>query len=1053
MKNYLDRDLWDLGISGIWDQMFKIKAVLKISEIPKSHKSWFRQFLGIVLISSSAIAQTPASHNNERPGVILIRISPQAVPALREQFQAVRPASDPEFRHTDIHTAILSGDSIIRRSLGIVSLHGLTLRPYIPTHSIAFEDIRERSNPQLFSKGMTIGSAGNNTNELPAAEEKLSRWFILSYSGSLTPEAAKLIVRKSSLIELAGPKYIRYALYTPNDPLIPDQYALSLIHAFEAWDVVRCDSTMLVADVDIGTDWTHEDLASAIYTNPGETGIDSNGIDKRANGVDDDGNGFIDDWHGWDFDGPAGDTPDNNPIPVASSQTQPPPSHGTHTAGIMAAAGNNNKGVAGVAFGARLLPIKVSSDRDPNNLDFGFEGIAYAADMHARTVNCSWGGPTRSDAEQDVINYVYAKDCAVVVAAGNNGINQYFYPASYDHVMGVAAVQSGGQIDSYSNFNTRVSVSAPGTDVLSTVPVNQYQYLTGTSMASPNACGCVALVRQRFPWMTAGQAMQQVRATAQPIPVNPDQVDLVGHGLVNAYLAVTDTNARSARIESSLISNKNGSGSLAPGESGTIVLSVRNFLKPVNNLMATMEVVQGSDMIVLHDTLVSFGPAQMMQVVQNQASALSVTVTDTVPPNTTVLVKVTFFDSTVGYSADVDYFSFVINPSYLDLNQNNITATFSSKGSIGYQDVVTNTEGSGFKWRNPPPSILPLSVSVLFLGGIMIGTDSQHLVDVVSNETNYGEDDDLQPTKIIRDIIPPDHANALQELACQYSDSLADPSIQVGVKVDQQAYAFDSGLAANAVVVRYVLRKNPVISGWQPTDSTAAVLYMDWDVGLSGTINITRYDTLTATAITYRLDTGYPYIGMKIISPLPDGATIQYHAIRNDGLGGDINTYDGFTKDEKWLSMSEFYGAEGPSDVSHTYGLKNLPMYSQDSVAIVMVIALAENTDLLTQTIDATARAWNGTAGISAAEATHGNSIEAFPNPFRNTFTVTWQTVGNHPLPAHITIYDAMGRSVRSADIIGTSYDFSPADLAEGFYTIDIVTGGQHLTKRVVSIR
>jgi serine protease len=1016
--------------------------------IPRNNilKFWFRQLLVLSLLPvfSSATAQTLASYSDERPGVILIRISPQIVPALRQQFQTVRPASDPEFRHTDIHTAVLSGDSTIGITLGITGLHGLELRPYIPTHSIVFEDIRERSNPQLFSKGLTIGSTGKTSNELSAAEEKLSRWFILSYSDPLTPEAAKFIARKSSLIELAEPKYIRHSLYTPNDPFVPQQYALPLIHAFEAWDVVRCDSNTLVADVDIGTDWTHEDLISAVYNNPGEIGIDSNGIDKRANGVDDDGNGLIDDWHGWDFDGPAGDTPDNNPTTSAS--------HGTHTAGIMAAAGNNNTGIAGVAFGARLLPIKVSSDRDPNNLDFGFEGVTYAADMHAKAVNCSWGGPTRSDAEQDVVNYAYAKDCAVVAAAGNNGINQYFYPAAYDHVMGVGASQSSGQLDSYSNFNTRVSVYAPGTDVLSTVPGNQYETLTGTSMASPNACGCVALVRQRFPWMTAGQAMQQVRATAQPMPVSPDRQDLVGHGLVDAYLAVTDTNARSARIESSTVSNENGSGPLTSGENGSIVLGVRNFLGPVNNLMATMEVVQGSDMITLHDTLVSFGPAQMMQVVQNQASALQVTVNDAVPPNTMVLVKVTFFDSTVGYTADVDYFSFIINPSYLDLNKNNITATFSSKGSIGYQDIITNTEGSGFKWRNPPPSILPLSVSVLYQGGIMIGNDSEHVVDVVAN-ADYSEDDDLQPTGIIQNITLPDHANAIQELACQYSDSLADPAIQIGVKVDQQAYAFDSGLAANAVVVRYVLRKIPPNSDWQPSDSTAAVLYMDWDVGLSGAINVTHYDTLTGEAITYRLDPGYPYVGMKVISPLPPGAAIQYHAIYNNGAQGDINNYDGFSKEEKWLAMSEFYGATGPGDVSHTYGLKNLPMRSQDSVTIVMVIALAENADMLTQTIDATTRAWNGTAGVTDAQIPHGNSIETFPNPFRNAVTITWQTAANDALPAHITIYDALGRGVCSANVLGTSYDFSSANLAEGFYTVDIVTGGKHLTKRVVSIR
>src|SRR5437763_11715139 len=112
--------------------------------------------------------------------------------------------------------------------------------------------------------------------------------------------------------------------------------------------------------------------------------------------------------------------------------------------------------------------------------------------MHAKAVNCSWGGSTRSQAEQDVVEYAYAKDCAVVAAAGNNGVYQDFYPAAYRHVLSVAAAEVNDNIASYSNFNTHVSVSAPGSNVWSTIPVNQYTLESGTSMASPDACGVLA---------------------------------------------------------------------------------------------------------------------------------------------------------------------------------------------------------------------------------------------------------------------------------------------------------------------------------------------------------------------------------------------------------------------------------------------------------------------------------------------------------------------------------------------------------------------------------
>src|SRR5207253_8750200 len=117
--------------------------------------------------------------------------------------------------------------------------------------------------------------------------------------------------------------------------------------------------------------------------------------------------------------------------------------------------------VAGVAFGARMIPIKISPD-DGQNLDFGFEGIIYAADMHAKTVNCSWGGSTYSAAEQDAVEYTYSKDCAIVVAAGNHGEFEEFYPGSYRHVLDVAAVGMDRDLASYTDYNIHVGVTAPG---------------------------------------------------------------------------------------------------------------------------------------------------------------------------------------------------------------------------------------------------------------------------------------------------------------------------------------------------------------------------------------------------------------------------------------------------------------------------------------------------------------------------------------------------------------------------------------------------------------
>ncbi len=1006
-----------------------------------------RSLLVLVLLTCSAqgFAQT---RSDEIPRSLLIRVAPERVAELARAFETVRPASDPTFSHNSIYSASLEDDSLIWRILGLpTAFHGLRLRPYLPTHSIAFEDIRERSNPQLFPKpSFTIAQPTQGLNQLRGAEERLSRCFLLFYSDSLSPEAAARLSCKSSVIELAEARHYRHPLaFVPNDPLLSQQYGIQLIHAEQAWDVVRCDSSMLLADADNGTDWTHEDLASAIYLNQGEIGIDSNGVDKRANGVDDDHNGMIDDWHGWDFDGPQGDTPDND--------TRGDAPHGTHTAGLMAATGNNGKGIVGVAFGARILAIKISPD-EGSNLDFGFQGIIYAADMHAKAVNCSWGGSAYSVAEQDVVDYAYAKDCAVIAAAGNYGLadNNDLYPASYKHVLSVAMVGSGGVIDTRSNFNTHVSVSAPGAGVLSTIPPNTYGTEDGTSMACPNTVGVVALVRQRFPWMTAGQAMQQVRATSGSAIMDSNRRDLQGHGLIRADSAVTDTNSHSARIEAVTIADDFGQGSFSPGESGGVVLDVLNYLKPVQQLRGYVEVYKGGSAISFQPKVVSFGQAGTLQSVSNLQADLHLKVNDTVAPNTTVVFKVTFFDSLVHYGPDVDFFSFVINPTYLDLNRNNITTTISSKGSIGYNDVTHNQFGSGFEWKNAPSTIQPFGKALMFQGGLMIGTDASHVVDVVQSQDASSADEDFNPNIPARYVTPPDNANAVQEIACAYSDSVADLALQVGVNVHQRAYEFTTGSAANALVLDYTLFKAPTASSAPPTDSTAVALFFDWDIGLSGALNMTHFDSATSTAISNSVVPGYPFVGMKIISAIPHGAEVQYHAIRNDGTQGDVSSYHDYTKEAKWRSMIEWYQQTGPGDISHTFGLKNMPMKSEDSVQMTVVIALGENADQLRHTIDVATVLWYAKLGVRPETTPGAFAIEAYPNPFQSSLHVCWPFAAGDGA-AHVAIRDMIGRVVASGDYQGTSCDISSLRLPPGVYVAEVRIGGLRLTKELVSIR
>ncbi|MFH0924833.1 MAG: S8 family serine peptidase [bacterium] len=181
-------------------------------------------------------------------------------------------------------------------------------------------------------------------------------------------------------IEYAEPNYIirTYQSLTPNDPVYSEKalWGLDKIAAPQAWDKTTGEPSVVMAIIDTGVDYDHEDLKNNIWTNPGETGKDAKGINKENNGKDDDGNGYIDDVHGWDFANEDSDPKDDA-------------GHGTHCAGIIAAVGNNGKGVVGVNWTARVMVIKTLSANGTGPLSLIVNAIDYAKRMGANVVGVS----------------------------------------------------------------------------------------------------------------------------------------------------------------------------------------------------------------------------------------------------------------------------------------------------------------------------------------------------------------------------------------------------------------------------------------------------------------------------------------------------------------------------------------------------------------------------------------------------------------------------------------------------------------------------------------
>lgn len=985
-----------------------------------------------LVIAPNLFAQPSIGPGDVAPGRVMIRVRPEAAEAIEHAFANV----DRSGKNIG-EVAVTSGKAIadILELPSAVKITGL--KPFIAQNSIAFPDVRRRMNPALFQQLYVAPSdvRASGIVELRRAEDRVSRWFELRYEGVAAPQAVAGIVKKSRLIEYAEPRYIRRTQFIPNDSLLGFQIdVLKGMRVPQAWDAVRCDSTMVIANVDVGVDWSHRDLAASIYENVGEKGLDQDGNDRRSNGLDDDANGYIDDWHGWDFAGPFGESSDND--------TRTEDTHGTHTAGITAATTDNTTGIAGIAFGARLMPLK-AADNIGTYISFGYEGIAYAANAGARIINCSWGGTQRAESENDVVQYAYAKNSIVVAASGNDGAFSDFYPASYDHVLSVGSLDTSGRRDNFTNIGIRLDVGAPGAAILSTIPGNGYTYQWGTSMAAPQVSGALALVLSKHPDLTAGQAMERIRAGARG---NTDSTvgDYLGRGLIDVNRSVTATNLYSARIENVNIADASGDGLLVAGESGGVELTVRNYLSPLPSLEAKIEFINGGQHIQTATKKLIFGASNTLALIKNLEADFRFRVNDSTPPNTRVLVKVTFSDAATGYGPDIDYFTFVANPTYRDLDKNNLVVTFDSKGGIGFNDPVEHSMGSGFHWKHAPAEIPTKARSVLYQAGFMLGMDEQRLVSIAPGDWPQSSDQDFRTVTAVREVTPSSHHAAIQELYTAYTDTRAWDSNQVGVTIEQRSFAFDEATAANAVVVDYAIRRRTTSLGWIPSDETHAGIYMDWDIGPSGALNSTTYDHATRTAFMRRLEDNYPVIAVRLVAK-PNVSQASFHAIQNDGSEAPFGTYDGYTRLEKWLSLSIPRDSAGPGDVAQVFGAKQLPLASQDTVHLTYVLAMGVTRADALAAVDKAEALWLSTAGVeTSGDARH---LSVFPNPVIDRLTVNGGF--NHD---DIRVIDAMGRVVLSTKTSGHESVLDLTALASGVYFVEVVQNGTVTRQQIVKL-
>lgn len=416
-------------------------------------------------------------------------------------------------------------------------------------------------------------------------------WYIASVTGDVQQVMAN--VRALDNVVLAEYDYMYAAADTTlidsdtvaeavqGNASCQDQWYLRSGNLQKSWDLLRTrgiaaggDSSVVVAVIDTGVDYTHEDLKDNIWVNTKEI---------PGNGIDDDGNGYIDDVYGVDLETGRDSGMDDN-------------GHGTHVAGIIAAS-NNHIGVVGLAYNVKIMPIKAGMASGFFNQSQIAKGILYAYNNGADVINMSFGGSASTIAVQDALETAYTR-CVLVAAAGNDGAPNSLlptYPAALSYVMGVMSVDIRGVESGFTNYDVvpynsvEYEVYAPGSQILSTIPGNRYATWSGTSMAAPYVSAMAALLRSAYPDTNTYPTKfiyGQIAATGGRSAICCDPKVHGVHNLpkiVDIYNALTqlpkpEVSAADFLVfdDKSLSDQNNGDGVIDAGETVALAFTLRN---------------------------------------------------------------------------------------------------------------------------------------------------------------------------------------------------------------------------------------------------------------------------------------------------------------------------------------------------------------------------------------------------------------------------------------------------------------------------------------------
>lgn len=819
------------------------------------------------------------------------------------------------------------------------------------------------------------------------AEEPLLRTYIIEWKDERTNEE---VVRS-----LYGTKQVEYITYDyiptmhstssiPNDPLISQQDYLDVIKAKEAWNIYDGSPSIVVAVIDDGASQDHPDLKDNIAVNTNEI---------PNNNIDDDGNGYIDDYNGLNF---AKEYEDGGQW----GNTFNPNDHGNGVTGIVGATANNGIGIAGVGNKCRVFPLKVFTRESQSVREFfGYQALVYAALRGFKVANCSWGvGGNKSPIFQSIIDFCVARDMAIVVAAGNEStFTEAVYPSSYFGVLGVGETDLSGRVTATSSLGTNLGVMAPGNDSYSISGPSGYAgNLRGTSFASPMVAGVVALIRGKYPELTAMEALEHARNSVDDISSqNPFDAPYIG-GSINALKAVSDQPLDKPGIrplrDPIYRNNKNEKlYSYSIGDTVSMFLPVKNFLGAGSGINCTLTAPSDfSGSLTLIESSVTINTIARNE--EKEIGPFKFVINSL--PNQFVLFRVDFNDGK-GYS-NFAHSLFVNQKPYTLIQNDSLIYSLFANGTAGYEYFDGEKIGEGFGVR-PLNSFLE-NASLMYCAG-----NNEFTASVAYSMASNSEDQyKFEITKPI------------------YSGN-DNTSIfrKDGVEIEVKAIPHTS----STTVTRHTIKlKNTTQS---KIEMPSVGYNMDWDLGPGGSNNsVTVFPEATfgVQFQNYALKVKRPLtentIGMSISSKESDLSFKATGGSRFAFTGNEI-----FSKLRGQSDINSSYSGDVVTSLGVTYE-EGLAPGEEKECFVCMGLSYNESTlaEKLKECMNATY--------VSVQEQADRLTFEVFPNPTSNVLNVVVPSKGK------LIVRTLSGKEVLSMSIEDRT-SFTTNSLPNGVYLFE----------------